>query len=65
MEPPVAQQPTKLEALRQQRQGDRDACFKRVAALSRSGMSADAIGREMGVAPNTVRNWLGAGAAPI
>ncbi len=57
-------QPTKLEALRQRRQGDRDARFERVAALCRSGMSADAIGRETGVAPNTVRNWLRAGAAP-
>jgi transposase len=57
-------QPTKLHERRRRRPAERDVCFERVATLSRSGMSADAIRRETGGAPNTVRNWLRAGGAP-
>ena len=61
---PSPQQPTKLEELRQRRQADRDAQFEWVAALSQSGLGTQAIARATGLARNTVRNRLRAGAAP-
>ena len=61
---PVPQQPTKLEELRQRRQADRDRRFEQVMALSQSGLGIHAIARTTGLARNTVRNWLRAGAAP-
>lgn len=61
---PAPRRPTKLEELRLRRQANRDAQFERVEALSRSGLGTQAIARATGLARNTVRNWLRAGAAP-
>ena len=63
-EPPAPRPPTKLQKLRRRRQAERDACFEEVASRARAGMAAEAISRETGIASDTVRNWLRAGAAP-
>lgn len=62
--PPDPRPPTKAQQRRHLGQVERDARFRGVAALARDDQGIRAIVRETGLARNTVRRWLRAGAAP-
>lgn len=62
--PPELRRPTRAEQRQRQRQDERDARFRRVAALAQEGLGVRAIVRETGLARNTVRRWIRTGAAP-
>lgn len=62
--PPEPRPQTRAEQRRRRGQEARERRFQHVAALARDGHGVRAVVRETGLARNTVRRWLRAGAAP-